>query len=61
MKRDQGFYTRLNLRLPAGAPMAFACRKCAGPIWVPESYVVKPAYCPGCGGPYSAKLRGGRQ
>lgn len=57
MKRDQSYYTRLNLRLPAGAPMAFACAGCSGPIWVPECYVAKPTHCPGCGGPFSARIR----
>lgn len=50
----------INLTLPAGAPMVFACAGCSGPIWVPECYVVKPAHCPGCGGPWSAVTKQSR-
>lgn len=43
-------YTRINLSLPAGSPMVFACDGCEEPIWVPENYVSKPDLCPDCGG-----------
>lgn len=49
----QQVYTQINLSLPAGSPMVFACLECGGPMWVPECYVIKPAFCPGCGGPWS--------
>lgn len=42
-----------NDSLPVGAPMTFACAECLTAITVPESYVVKPSYCPDCGGEWS--------
>lgn len=46
----QQVFTRINLSLPAGSPMVFACDQCGEPMWVPEMYVAKPRLCEPCGG-----------
>lgn len=56
LQMAQQMFAKINMGLPAGAPMFFACAECAGPIMVPECYVAKPRLCPDCGGQWSTRL-----